>query len=162
MQSKISVILLKAKNIDEKSDINKMAVHLEQILSEREGVDLKARQSITEAGVKSADFIVFCGYDSSILGEFFRACGVIESMKGEDKSAPTLFLYDEPGESVMEFVNYILRRGSDLGRVDSSIFEKIVDTWTHNDIIGTIDLYVRKLLDGAGTSTKSNTPASEQ
>lgn len=161
MQSKTSVILLKAKNIDEKSDINKMAVHLDQILSEREGVDLKTRQNITEAGIKSADFIVFCGYDSSVLGEFFKACGVIENMKGEEKSGPTLFLYDEPGESVMEFVNYILRRGSDLGRVDSLIFEKIVDTWTHNDIIGTIDLHIKKLLDGVGASSKSTTSASK-
>lgn len=162
MQSKTSVILLKAKNIDETSDINKMAVHLEQILSEREGVDLKIRQSITEAGVKGADFIVFCGYDSAILGEFFKACGVIENMKNEDNDAPTLFLYEEPGESIMEFINYILRRGSDLGRVNSSIFEKVIDTWTHNDIIGTIDLYVKKLFDGAGAPTKSNTPASKQ
>lgn len=161
MQSKTSVILLKAKNIDETSDINKMAVHLEQILSEREGVELKTRQSVTEVGVRSADFIVFCGYDSGVLGEFFKACGVVESMKGGEKTPPTLFLYDEPGESVMEFVNYILRRGSDLGRVDSSIFEKVIDTWTHNDIIGTIDLHTKRLLNGAGEPIKSDSSASK-
>jgi len=161
MQSKISVILLKAKNIDEKSDINKMAVHLEQILSEREGVDLKARQSITESVVKSADFIVFCGYDSTLLGEFFKSCGIVETLINEDKPAPTLFLYEQPGESIMEFVNYILRRGGDIGRVDVNVFENIIDTWTHNDIIGTVDIKVKKLLNGVGSTAAPSTPASK-
>lgn len=162
MQSKTSVILLKAKNIDETSDINKMVVHLEQILTEREGVDLKTRQTITETGAKSADFIVFCGYDTTTLGEFFKACGVVEGMLGGEKTGPVLFLYDEPGESIMEFINYILRRGSDIGRVNPTIFDKIIDTWTHNDIIGTIDLHVKRVFDGAGSAAQPNTQATKQ
>lgn len=161
MQSKVSVVLLKAKNIDEQSDMNKMAVHLEQVLLEREGVDFKARQGLTDSAIKSADFIVFCGYDSALLGEFFKSCGIVETLISEDKPAPTLFLYEQPGESIMEFVNYILRRGGDIGRVDVNVFENIIDTWTYNDIIGTVDIKVKKLLNGVGSTAAPSAPASK-
>ena len=54
MPSKISVVLLKGKSIGETSDINKMAVHLEQILTEKDQVDFKVRQSLTEPAVKTS------------------------------------------------------------------------------------------------------------
>lgn len=144
MQSKVSVILLKSKTIDNSSDINKMTVHLEQILTEREKLDLKTRQSLTDANIKSSDFIVFCGYDSSILSEFFKALSIIEGLEGSS-SGPFLFLYDEPGQSIWEHLNYILTSGMDLRRIDPKVFNKIISTWSYRDIINTVDISIRKL-----------------
>lgn len=143
MQSKISVLLLKGKNVNEMSDMNKMAVHLEHLLTEKDGVDLKVRQGLTDPSIKTADFIVFCGYDTGILSEFFKALSVIESM--EDKTGPILFLYEEPGASVYEKLDRILTEGMDLERINSKVFDKIVDTSTYRDIIGYIDVSLRKL-----------------
>lgn len=143
MQSKVSVLLLKGKNIDEMSDMNKMAVHLEQILTEKDGVDLKTRQGLTDPAIKSADFIVFCGYDCGVIGEIFKALGVIETLDG--KEGPVLFLYEEPGNSVYEYFNRILTEGMDLGRISPKVFDKIIDTNTYRDIIGYIDVSLRKL-----------------
>jgi len=150
MQSKISVILLKSKAVDNSSDLNKMAVHLEQVLTEKDGVDLKVRQSVTEASVKSTDFVIFCGYDTVSLSEFFKACAVVEGMEGTE--GPTIFLYEEPGQSPWERLNYILRDGMDIGRVSPKIFNKIIDTWTYKDIISTIDVSLRRLETGSADS----------
>lgn len=156
MQSKVSVVLVKSKAVDNSSDLNKMAVHLEQVLTEKDGVELKVRQGLTEAAIKSSSFVVFCGYDCATLAEFFKALSVIEGM--ESGEAPILFLYEEPGQSVWERLNYILRDGMDLRRVDPKIFNKIVDTWTYRDIIVTIDIALRKLGTGspAGTNLSAN------
>lgn len=143
MQSKVSVLLLKGKNVDEMSDMNKMAVHLEQVLTEKDGVELKTRQGLTDPAIKSADFIVFCGYDCGSMGEFFKALGVIETLEG--KEGPVIFMYEEPGNSIYEHLNRILTAGMDLGRVDPKIFDKIIDTNTYRDIIGYIDVSLRKL-----------------
>jgi hypothetical protein len=143
MQSKISVLLLKGKNVDEMSDMNKMAVHLEQVLTEKDGVELKTRQGLTDPAVKSADFIIFCGYDCGSLGEFFKALGVIEAVEG--KEGPVVFLYEEPGNSIYEYLNRILTAGMDLGRIGPKVFDKIIDTSTYRDIIGYIDVSLRKL-----------------
>jgi len=155
MQSKISVILIKRRAVDNSSDLNKMAVHLEQMLTEKDGVELKVRQGLTEAAIKSASFVVFCGYDNAALSEFFKALSVIEGMEGD--SGPVLFLYEEAGQSIWERMNYILREGMDLRRMDPKIFNKIVDTWTYKDIISTIDVALRKL--GTGSPTSAGTSA---
>jgi hypothetical protein len=149
MQSKISVLLLKGKNVDEMSDMNKMAVHLEQVLTEKDGVELKTRQGLTDPAIKSADFIVFCGYDCGTLGEIFKTLGVVEGLEGND--GPIIFMYEEPGNSVYEYIDRILTAGMDLGRVDPKLFNKVIDTNTYRDIIGYIDVALRKL----GTSTTS-------
>ena len=161
MQSKISVVLLKSKAVDNSSDLNKMAVHLEQVLTEKDGVDLKVRQSVTEASAKSSDFIIFCGYDTAALSEFFKALSAVEAMDG--KEGPILFLYEEPGQSPWERINYLLRDGMDLGRVSPKVFDKVIDTWSYRDIISTIDVSLRRLGTGStdtpGTSAKRATPA---
>lgn len=149
MQAKVSVLLLKGKNVDEMSDMNKMAVHLEQMLTEKNGVDFKVRQGLTDPSVKSSDFIVFCGYDCGILSEFFKALSVIESLDGDE--GPTLFLYEEPGISVYERINNILTEGMDLRRISPKVFKKTVDTTSYRDIIGYIDVSLRKL--GTATAT---------
>lgn len=154
MASKIQVLLLKAKNIDEVSDMNKMAVHLEQMLLEKDGVELKTRQSLTDPAIKSSDFIVFCGYDCGILSEVFKALSVMESI--EDKALPVLFVYEEPGNSIYEKIDRILMEGVDLSRVNPKIFKNIIDTSTYRDIIGYIDVSLKKL----GASATSN--SSEQ
>lgn len=151
MQSRISVVLIKSRAVDNSSDLNKMAVHLEQLLTEKDGVELKVRQTLTEATIKSASFIVFCGYDCAALGEFFKALSGIESMEGNE--GPLLFLYEEAGQSIWERLNYILRDGMDLGRMDPKIFKRVIDTWSYRDIISTIDVTLRKL----GTGSTSNT-----
>jgi hypothetical protein len=155
MQSKVSVILLKSKTIDNSSDINKMTVHLEQVLTEREKVDLKTRQSLTDANIKGSDYIVFCGYDTAILSEFFKALSVIESLDGTF-DGPLLFLYDEPGQSIEEHLNYIFTRGMDLRRVDPKIFDKVISTWSYRDIIGTVDLRIRNLGSNSANDSSSN------
>ena len=149
MQSKVSVLLLKGKNVDEMSDMNKMAVHLEQMLTEKNGVDFKVRQGLTDPSVKSSDFIVFCGYDCGILSEFFKALSVIEGLDGDE--GPTLFLYEEPGILVYEKINNILTEGMDLRRISPKVFKKIVDTTSYRDIIGYIDVSLRKLGTAATT-----------
>jgi hypothetical protein len=156
MQSKVSVILLKSKAIDNSSDINKMTVHLEQVLAEREKVDLKTRQSLTDANIKGSDYIVFCGYDTAILSEFFKALSVIEGLEGAGEG-PQLFLYDEPGQSIEEHLNRVLTQGTDLRRIDPKIFKKIVSTWSYRDIIATVDIGIRKLGIDATTDSSSDT-----
>lgn len=153
MQSKISVVLIKSRAVDNSSDLNKMAVHLEQLLTEKDGVELKIRQTLTEASIKSASFVVFCGYDCATLGEFFKALSSIEAMEGND--GPILFLYEEAGQSIWERLNYILRDGTDLGRMDPKIFKRVIDTWSYRDIISTIDVTLRKLGTGSTSDTGS-------
>lgn len=156
MQSKVSVVLVKSKSIDNSSDINKMSVHLEQMLAEKDRVDLKVRQGVTDASIRSSNFIVFCGYDSAILAEFFKSLTIIENL--EDNLGPILFLYDEPGQSIWDHLNYILRSGMDLGRVNPKVFDKIISTWSHRDIISTVEINIRKL----GTESITNSlPASD-
>jgi hypothetical protein len=156
MSSKVSVILLKSRAVDTSSDMNKMAVHLEQMLAEKDGVDLKIRQGLTDASIKSADFVIFCGYDSACLSEFFKALSAIEEMPG--KEGPVLFLYEEAGQSIWEHLNYILSAGMGLGRITPKVFDKIVSVWSYRDIITTIDIRVRQLgidsADGDSTATK--------
>jgi hypothetical protein len=142
MQPKLSVVLLKGQNVDAESDINKMAVHLEQMLTEKEGVDLKIRQTLTEPTIRKTNFIVFCGYDTMILSELFKAMSAIESC--EPNEGPILFLYEEPGQSIQEQINNIIRAGSDLRRIDHKLFDRVVDTWSHNDIIGYINVALRR------------------
>lgn len=143
MQSKLSVLLLRGKNISETSDINKMFVHIEQVLTEKDGVDLKVRQGLTEPSIKSADFIILCGYDSSNLSELFKCISTLESLDGD--SGPTIFLYEEPGVAIYEKLNYILTEMMDLGRINFKVFKKVVDTITYRDIIGYIDVSLKKL-----------------
>jgi hypothetical protein len=143
MPSKISVVLLKGKSIGETSDINKMAVHLEQILTEKDQVDFKVRQSLTEPAIKTSEFIVICGSDTSSLSELFKALSVLEALDGDD--GPTVFLYDEPGIYTYEQINSILTDGMDAGRVNPKVFNKIVNTTSYRDIIGYIDVALRKI-----------------
>lgn len=143
MQAKISVVLIKSRAVDNSSDLNKMAVHLEQVLTEKEGVELKVRQGLTEASMKSASFIVFCGYDCAALGEFFKALSAIEACEGSD--GPMVFLYEEAGQSIWARINYILRDGVDLGRMDPKIFNRVIDTWSYRDIVGVLDSKLRTL-----------------
>jgi hypothetical protein len=143
MQSKVSVILVKSKTIDTSSDINKMAVHLEQILTEKDKTDIKVRQSVTEAIIKTADYMVFCGYDSGLLAEFFKALSVVE--EAEPEMGPQLFLYEEPGQSIWEHLNSILMEGVGLGRVDPKIFNRVVTTWSYRDIVQTINIKLRTI-----------------
>ena len=151
MQAKISAVLIKSRAVDNSSDLNKMAVHLEQVLTEKDGVELKVRQGLTEASMKLASFIIFCGYDCAMLGEFFKALSAIESCEGSD--GPMIFLYEEAGQSIWERIDYILRDGVDLGRMNPKIFKRVIDTWSYRDIISTIDVTLRQL----GTQSTSDT-----
>lgn len=144
MSEKVSVVIIKAKSVDAVTDINKMTVHLEQVLAEKQDVDVKTRQSATEATLKGSDFIVFAGWDSSAVSQLFFAISFLEK---EDDSAKEkmIFLFDEPGANCWENINRILTEGMDLGRVDSKIFKKITDCWNYRDIISYIDVKLRKL-----------------
>lgn len=144
MSEKVSVVIIKAKSVDAITDINKMTVHLEQVLAEKQNVEVKTRQSVTEVTLKGSDFIVFAGWDSAAVSQLFSAISLLEK---EDDSAKEkmIFLFDEPGANCWENVNRILTEGMDLGRVDSKIFKKITDCWNYRDIISYIDVKLRKL-----------------
>ena len=141
MSSKLSVVVIKSKSVDTTSNLNKMIVHLEQILTEKENVELKTRQSITDALVKSADFIIFSGWDSALLSSFFHTIGLLEKSESDKK----VFLFDEPGTNCWTDLNRLLTFGMDIERIDPSIFDKIIDCWNYRDIMSYIDLKVRKL-----------------
>lgn len=143
MQSKLSALLLKGKNVDEMSDMNKMAVHLEQILAEKEGLEVKTRQSLTDPAIKASDFVILCGCDLGVFSEIFKTLGVIESLEADQ--GPILLIYEEPGVNVADPLNRILMEYMDAGRVSPKVFDKIVHTTSYRDIIGYIDVYVRKL-----------------
>ncbi len=153
MSSKVSVVILKSKSVDSTSDINKMVVHLEQILTEKEGVDLKVRQSLTDPLIKSSKFIIFAGWDSSILCQFFNALSVIE--KQEMDEGRKLFLFDEPGKNCWTDLNRILTFGMDIERFDPVVFDSVVDCWNYRDIMSYIDLDLRRLELNASSGTTS-------
>lgn len=149
MPAKTSVVIVKSKSVDNASDLNKMVVHLEQILTEKEGVEVKVRQSITEALVKSSDFVVFAGWDNSLLSSFFSTLSTIEKI--EPPANKKIFLFDEPGSNCWTDLNRILTFGMDLGRVDQNLFDNIVDCWNYRDIMSYIDFKLRQLNENDST-----------
>jgi hypothetical protein len=140
---KVSVVLVKSKQAETTSDINKMTIHLEKILEDLPGVDLKSKNSITEANARSADFIVFCGFSLNTLSYLFQCLSTVESTDSPLKS-PLIILYDEPGMSIYEDLNRILMSGMDMRRVNPKIFKRLLDTWRHNDIINLVNQEIKK------------------
>lgn len=149
MSAKVSVAIIKAKSVDAISDLNKMVVHLEQILTEKDHVEIKSRQSITEPLIKAADFIVFAGWDSQLLSNLFATFAFLEKQDVEDDKK--LFLFDEPGSNCWGDVNRLLTEGMDLGRIDDKLFKKIEDCWNYRDIMSYIDVKLRKLESDANS-----------
>lgn len=148
MQSKLSVVIVRARSVKETSDMNRMAVHLEQILAEKDGIDLRIRQTLTESSLKSADFIVFSGFDLTSLSELFKA------LASDTKAI--MFMYDEPGVEPTSGVKELLRLGSDHGRLDIRISDRLVSCWTYRDIIGYIDSALRRQLGSSSPSSDPN------
>ena len=148
MPAKISVLLVKSKSVDSISDLNKMTVHLEQILTEKDKLEIKTRQTLTDQVIKTADFIIFAGWDAANLSQLFN---VISSMEksGLDKK---LFLFDEPGKNCWTDLNRLLTFGMDIDRISPSIFDKIIDCWNYRDIMSYIDVELRKLSESDANS----------
>ena len=142
MSSKISVVIVKSKSVDTTSDLNKMVVHLEQVLAEKEGVEVKIRQSVTDTTIKTADFVIFSGWDTQLLSSLFSAVSQFEKL---DSTEAKLFLFDEPGSNCWTDLSRLLTFGMDIERVDPSIFDKVIDCWNYRDIMSYIDLKLRKL-----------------
>lgn len=140
---KVQVTLLKSKSASGTADISKMTTHLEGVLSERSGVDLKVRQSLTDTTLKGSDFIVFCGYDLMCLSEIFKALSYVESID-TPLPVPKLFLYEEPGQSLREDLDHLVLRGIDLRRVGSRAYGALIDSWTYRDIVGMVDTEARR------------------
>jgi hypothetical protein len=157
MSAKISVAIIKAKSVDTTSDLNKMVVHLEQILTEKDGVEVKTRQSVTDALIKGADYVVFAGWDTMLLSSLFATLNYIEKQEVDDDKK--IFLFDEPGDSCWQDINRLLTTGMDLGRIDSKLFQKIEDCWNYRDIMSYIDVKLRKIEANANTGD-SNTEQS--
>jgi len=155
---KVQVALIRSKSANGASDISKMTAHLEKILVEREGVDLKVRANLTDAVLKSSDYVVFCGYDLDALSDLFKALAYIESV---GNPAPEVFLYEEPGQSIKEEVERIIVRGMDLRRIGPSVFGRIVDSWTYRDIVGTVDQEVRRRSIGRDSEDSVSTEGHE-
>lgn len=151
MSTKLSVVIVKSKSVNTTSDLNKMVVHLEQVLAEKENIEVKTRQSVTDALVKSADFIIFSGWDSSLLAGFFQVLSITE----KSESTKKLFLFDEPGSNCWTDLNRLLTFGMDIGRIDPKVFENVVDCWNHRDIMSYIDLELRRIDPDANTRNLS-------
>ena len=117
---------------------------------------LGVSRSPKEPTIRKTNFIVFCGYDTTILSELFKAMSVVETC--EPNEGPTLFLYDEPGQSIQTHLDYIMTAGADLGRINPKLFNKVIDTWSHNDIIGYINIALRRL--GTSSDTANNLDSS--
>lgn len=148
MSDKVSVVIIKAKSVNATTDINKMTVHLEQILTEKQKVDVKTRQSVTDTTLKGADFIIFAGWDSMAISQLFSTISFLE--KEDDPAKERMvFLFDEPGANCWDSVNRILTEGMDLQRIDNKIFNKITDCWNYRDIMSYIDVKLRKLNNNA-------------
>jgi hypothetical protein len=153
MPSKISVTIIKTKSVDAVSDLNKMAVHLEQVLTEKEGVEVKTRQSVTETVIKSSDYIVFIGWDTLGISNIFSALHTLEKTEVEDDKK--IFLFDEPGSNCWDDLNRLLTFGMDLDRIDSKLFTKIEHCWNYRDIMSYIDLKLRKSEANANSGDSS-------
>lgn len=151
---RVTVVLIKSKQAETTSDINKMTVHLEKVLSENASVDLKVRNSLTDSNVRTSDFIVFCGFGLNTLSSLFQCLSVIETTE-EPLKSPSVILYDEPGRSIYEDLNRILMSGMDMRRVNPKIFKNILDTWRHSDIINMVNQEVKKR---ENESLQSNRP----
>ena len=151
MSSKVSIVILKSKSVDSTSDINKMVVNLDQILTEKDNIDLKVRQSLTDPIIKSAKFVIFAGWDSSILAQFFTLINALE--KQETNIDKKLFMFDEPGKNCWNDLNRLLTFGMDIDRFSPEIFESVVDCWNYRDIMSYIDLELRKLESDANSRT---------
>ena len=128
-----------------------MVVHLEQILTEKDNIDLKVRQSLTDPIIKSAKFVIFAGWDSSILAQFFTLINALE--KQETNIDKKLFMFDEPGKNCWNDLNRLLTFGMDIDRFSPEIFESVVDCWNYRDIMSYIDLELRKLESDANSRT---------
>ena len=155
MSDKVSVVIIKAKSVDATTDINKMTVHLEQILAEKQKVDVKTRQSVTEATLKGSDFIIFAGWDSMSISQLFSTISFLEK-EDEPAKEKLIFLFDEPGASCWDSLNRLLTDGMDLRRIDSKIFKKIVDCWSYRDIMSYIDLKLRQASKDDSTGDTSS------
>jgi hypothetical protein len=149
MSSKISVTIIKTKSVDAVSDLNKTAVHLEQVLTEKEGVEVKTRQSVTETVVKSSDYIIFVGWDTIGISNIFFALNALEKTETEDDKK--IFLFDEPGSNCWDELNRLLTLGMDLNRIDSKLFKKIENCWNYRDIMSYIDVKLKKLETNANS-----------
>lgn len=156
MQTKISVVLVKSRGPVETADINKMSVHLEQVLAEKDRVDLKIRQTLTDTSIKSAKFVVFCGYDTQALSDLFKVLHAAET--GGADSLSKVFLYDEPGQNLLTKLNELLTRGMDAQRVSPTLFNKLAECWNYRDIIGYIDAEIRQL--GTAETSQNSTELS--
>ena len=158
---KVSVTLVKSKQAESTSDINKMTVHLEKILSEKDGVDLRIKNSITDANVRTSDFIVFCGFGLNTLSTLFQCLSIVELTESPLKP-PFIILYDEPGVSINEDLNKILMSGMDLKRVDPKVFRNILDTWRHSDIINMVAQEIKKRTDESSELVGTSEPSKSE
>lgn len=143
MSAKISVTVIKAQNIGADSDIPKLHMHLVNLLQEKEGVDLKTRNSLTEATIKGSDYIVLCGTDSATVSEYFKCISVVEGSK--EVPMPKVFFYDVPGSWVEDDINALLRSMSDHRRVNVTVFENTFFSWNYRDIIGFVETDLKKV-----------------
>lgn len=150
MSNKIGVTLIKARALEDNSDVHKMALHLTTLLEEKEGVEFKTRNSLTDATIKASNYIIFCGGDSSTLAEFFKCVAFVES--NTELELPTMFFYDEPGSSIESDLNNLLVFISDRRRLTASVFKKLIYSWTYRDIIGNIDVALRKQIESPVTN----------
>ena len=148
MPAKVSVLLVKSKSVDSVSDLNKMTVHLEQILTEKDKLDIKTRQTLTDQVIKAADFIIFAGWDAASLSQLFNVISNVEK-SGADKK---IFVFDEPGKNCWTDLNRLLTFGMDIERINPSIFDKIIDCWNYRDIMSYIDVELRKLSESDANS----------
>jgi hypothetical protein len=137
------VSLLFTEKTRSEPDLGKMIQHLESVLKEIEGVEVKI--CTLGNGLKplpQVDYTVLCGYDHITLAYFHLAL---------DKGLK-LAIYDEPGRALQTEMNSLMYRGVDSGRIPPTSLGAVEYCWSYKDIVG----IVKQNLRGPGNHSRTN------
>jgi hypothetical protein len=141
MTYKVSLLFTEKTRLE--PSLGKMIQHLEGVLKEIEGVDVKT--CTLTSGFKAlpqADYTIFCGYDHVTLAYLHLAL---------DK-ALKLAVYDEPGKALQTELGALMYRGVDSDRIPPGSLSAVEYFWSYKDIVG----IVKQNLRGSGNHPRTN------
>ena len=101
------------------------------------GVSQFVANSAKEFGTKGAPFDnivchIFVSMDIKSMQELFEVLNKIEK---DPNNTSKIILFDEPGWSIWERLNIVLTELMDRRRVGGWIFDRVVSTWSLNEIM---------------------------
>jgi len=151
----LKIALLYTKRSRSEKDLGKMIDHLEKILSEMDGVEVKninLDNTQYSSSLSSYQHLVFCGLDHLTLA------GLHLALESTDPETTRITLYDEPGASAERELNSVLFRGVDHRRMPPHSVTRLTHSWSHRDIVATCKQDVLKYDNGPGLA--KSTPSS--